>query len=91
MAELAFGILRYFVIGFSLLGLIILCLHIADKIRKRKPKLSRALSTLIFAGFYAVLLAAIASAFVGPRVALYLLGPFYVLSLFGAWKSLGPD
>ena len=91
MSDLMFGLLRYFVVGFSLLGLIVLYIYLCDKIAKVKPRLGRALSALSLAGFYAVLLAIVATLFVGPKVALYLLAPLYVVSLFGAWKNLRPD
>ena len=81
MADIASGMIRYFVISFGLLAAVLGYLKVCFLLSKSAPRLGAVLSSFVVAIAPAIGGAVLAVIFFGERTAVYVLPFAYVLSL----------
>jgi len=83
MSDFLFGIGRYFLVGFGVLGAIFAYLYFCGLVFKFWPRVGLALAAVVFAGVAALLCGVSVTAFLGPRIGMIAMVPAYVVSLIG--------
>ena len=68
MSDFLFGIGRYFLVGFGVLGAIFAYLYFCGLVFKFWPRVGLALAAVVFAGVAALLCGVSVTAFLGPRI-----------------------
>jgi hypothetical protein len=83
MSDFLFGMGRYFLFGFGILGAIFVYMFLCGVVGKFFTRIGLALSGVVVAGFIAFCLAIPVTVYLGPRVTTIIIAPIYIVSLVG--------